>query len=225
MKSILGIAALVAVAGSASADVIASWDFEDATKGSSYASSGVYGIADLGVLTAGSSASASTGTGTVGVYSTPVGNGSARSISSNGWDTGEYFEIRVATTGYNNISFGWDQTRSGTGPSTFDLKISTDGGSTFNTLSAGYSVLANASPNPVWNSTTYNGIYNFAPVGAGFAAVNNSLVIFRLVSNVTTSSAGTNRIDNVTVYGEVIPTPGSLALVGLGGLVATRRRR
>jgi hypothetical protein len=225
MKSILGIAALVAVAGSASADVIASWDFEDATKGSNYASSGVYGIADLGVLTAGSSASANTSGGTVGVYSTPVGNGSARSISSNGWDTGEYFEIRVATTGYNNISFGWDQARSGTGPADFTLRMSTDGGSTFTNLLSNYTVAVNGSPNTAWTSGTYQGLYNFAPVGAGFAAVNNSLVIFRLVSNVTTSSAGTNRIDNVTVYGEVIPTPGSLALVGLGGLVATRRRR
>lgn len=221
MKISLAIAALVVAAGSASADVVASWNFEDTTKGTNFATAGTYGAADAGVLTAGTSASGSTG----GVYSTPVGNGSSRSISANTWDIGDYYEIRVITTGYNNISFGWDQTRSGTGPGSFDLKVSTDGGSTFSTLSAAYTVLANASPNPVWNSTTYNSIYTFAPVAAGAGAANNSLVIFRLISTVTTASGGTNRIDNVTVSGDVVPTPGSLALVGLGGLVATRRRR
>ena len=39
------------------------------------------------------------------------------------------------------ISFSFDQTRSATGPATFDVLMSTDGGSTFSTVLAGYSVV------------------------------------------------------------------------------------
>jgi hypothetical protein len=34
-----------------------------------------------------------------------------------------------------------------------------------------------------------------------------------------------NRLDNIVVAGTLIPTPGAAALLGLGGLVAARRRR
>ncbi|MCA9302603.1 MAG: hypothetical protein KC996_00625, partial [Phycisphaerales bacterium] len=37
------------------------------------------------------------------------------------------------------------------------------------------------------------------------------------------SDTGNNRLDNVTITGNAVPTPGTAALLGLGGLVATRR--
>jgi hypothetical protein len=40
-----------------------------------------------------------------------------------------------------------------------------------------------------------------------------------------TSANGNQRLDNVLIEGTLIPTPGSLALLGLGGLAAARRRR
>jgi MYXO-CTERM domain-containing protein len=40
-----------------------------------------------------------------------------------------------------------------------------------------------------------------------------------------TSDTGNNRLDNVTINGTAIPAPGSVALIALGGLVGTRRRR
>lgn len=221
MKISLAIAALVAAAGSASADVVASWTFEDATRNANYVSTSTYGIADAGVITAGTNAFANTG----GTAATPVGNGSFESMSNNAWDIGDYYEFQVITTGYTNITFGWDQTRSGTGPTNFNLLVSTDGGATFSNLLANYAVLANAAPNPVWSSGTYQAIYTFSPVAAGAGAANNSLVIFRISAATAGAAGGTNRVDNVTVNGDVVPTPGSLALVGLGGLVATRRRR
>ena len=39
------------------------------------------------------------------------------------------------------------------------------------------------------------------------------------------SDTGNNRLDNVTINGTAVPTPGTFALLGLGGLVGTRRRR
>jgi MYXO-CTERM domain-containing protein len=40
-----------------------------------------------------------------------------------------------------------------------------------------------------------------------------------------TSDTGNNRLDNITISGDAIPTPGALALLGMGGLVGARRRR
>jgi len=40
-----------------------------------------------------------------------------------------------------------------------------------------------------------------------------------------TSSNGNNRLDNVLISGTVIPAPGSMALLAIGGLVGVRRRR
>lgn len=53
--------------------------------------------------------------------------------------------------------------------------------------------------------------------------VANASVVFTF--NGATSDTGNNRLDNVTITGNAVPTPGTAALLGLGGLVATRRRR
>jgi uncharacterized protein (TIGR03382 family) len=41
----------------------------------------------------------------------------------------------------------------------------------------------------------------------------------------TVAGTGTSRVDNVQITGDLIPTPGTLALVGVAGLVGIRRRR
>jgi len=55
-------------------------------------------------------------------------------------------------------------------------------------------------------------------------------VTFRLDPQTTDNNNGNisqrrMTLDNVTVVGEVVPEPGSLALIGLGGLLVVRRRR
>lgn len=41
----------------------------------------------------------------------------------------------------------------------------------------------------------------------------------------TTSATGNNRFDNILIQGTQVPTPGALALLGIGGLLTIRRRR
>src|SRR4051812_10664823 len=55
-------------------------------------------------------------TATATVYSSPAGNGSARSFSSNNWVVGDYYQFNVPTTLLQDIMISFDQTSSSTGP-------------------------------------------------------------------------------------------------------------
>jgi hypothetical protein len=71
-----------------------------------------------------------------------------------------------------------------------------------------------------WSSTTYNPLYTTTLAVAG--ADDQALVIFRFRSLVAGAATGSNRIDNVFISS--IPSPGALALLGVAGLAARRRR-
>jgi hypothetical protein len=158
-------------------------------------------------------------------WTTPSGNGSANSFSANDWTSvGDYWQFTTSTVGYAGISISWHQTRSGTGPTTFDLEWSTNG-STWTTLVNDYAVLFNdASNGGAWNSTTQFPNYIFAPVAGPASLDNQATIYFRMSSQVAAAAGGTNRVDNV-VISAVVPAPGALALLPLAGLVGARRRR
>jgi hypothetical protein len=211
------------LASGARASTVAAWTFET----SQPATAGPF-TPEIGAGTAlGFHAGAST-------YSSPVGNGSAHSFSSNTFAVGDYYQFSVSTIGLNDIVLSWDQTSSSTGPRDFRLAYSTNG-TTFTDF-ANYSVLANASPNPVWNSTTASVLYSFTQNLSSITALNNqAAVYFRLIDNSTIAAnggavgtAGTDRVDNFNISGtSVVPLPAAVwllgsGLLGLGGL--TRRR-
>jgi len=144
---------------------------------------------------------------------------------------GDYYEFNTSTTGFVGVSVSWDQASSNTGPRDFKLAYSTDG-ATFTDF-ADYSVLANASPNPVWNSTTSSALYSFTQ---NLPAIldDQANVSFRLIGRNTISAnggvvatGGTARVDNFTVMAAPIPEPETYAmmLAGLGLLVLMARRR
>ena len=220
-----GLASIVASA--ASADVIAGWSMPTAVAAATTGSNYTYGAADLGALTSGSSLSGYHAAAAT-TWSSPAGNGSTYSLSSNNWATGDYYQVSMATTGYSDISVSWDQTRSSTGPSSFSLSMSTDGGANFTTLLASYTVIQAGlagTGTTSWNSVTNQSGFTTTTI-VGISAANQSNVLFRFSSLSTTSSGGTNRVDNISVTGAAvpIPAPGAVALIGLAGLVARRRR-
>lgn len=228
MKTKLAFLAVLSLAAATlHAQTLAQWTFE--TSGSAYntavTASSIGGIVpEIGAgFASGVHASASA------AWSSPVGNGSAESLSVNNWAVGDYWQFEVSTVGYQGILFSFDQTSSSTGPRDFRLAYSTDGSSF--TSFATYSVLANASPN-AWTSSTYNPLHTYSFDLSSITAIDNEPNVYlRLIADSTVSAnggtvatTGTDRVDNVTV--SVVPEPTALALVGLGlaGLVITRRR-
>jgi len=215
LSSLLIASAVIATASAASADVIAGWSIPTAVTATTAATYS-YGAANSGALASGSMLSGTHSSAST-AWSSPAGNGSTYALSSNAWNVGDYYQISLATTGYSGVSVVWDQTRSGTGPAGFEAVLSVDGGSTFSSLGA-YTVnqVSWSTSVPVTTST-FGSVAN--------AADNQASVIirFKVVTAGTSTTTGTNRIDNIVVSGS-IPAPGAVALIGLAGLVSRRRR-
>ena len=225
LSSLLIASAMIATASAASADVIAGWSMPTAVVAATTGTNYTYGAADLGALTSGTSLSGYHALAAT-TWSSPAGNGSTYSLSSNNWATGDYYQVSMATTGYSDISVSWDQTRSGTGPSSFSLSMSTDGGANFTTLLASYTVVQAGlagSGTATWNSTTNQTGFTTTSI-IGISAANKGNILLRFNSLSTTAAAGTGRVDNISVTGAVVPAPGAIALIGLAGLVSRRRR-
>lgn len=216
MRTFAAAAVLVITAGTASADVITSYVNFGQTGDQAFSPVGTEAPNVTGsVLTRGS-----------GITATGAGN----SISANGWDdlsADDYFTFGFTVdAGYSvDLDTLWFGSRSsGSGPGFLSVYTSLDGFTT-----------------PV---------YSFAQVGTSF---NNNIadlssltgltgsVEFRILADNGTSasggtigSGGTFRLgdhfdgSDFTEFrfeGTVVPAPASAALLGLGGLVAVRRRR
>jgi len=215
----LGIVCLGLLAAPALADLLAGWSFDSlsipsGTTGTDYGPIASDGAGEIfGGNAYGHHANSAT------TWSSPVGNGSAKSFSSNTWTPGDYYQFQTSTLGYEDILFGWDQTRSSNGPQTFDLEFSLDG-INFSVVVDDYTVAYvtwSSVPPPKPEST-------FGPFAIPAAADNQPVVYFRLTSQVTPShTAGTNRVDNILVYGTLIPEPAGLLLLA-AGLWTLRRR-
>jgi len=227
------IVAATTIAASASSSVVVGWTMPTAfptgagnvPTGTSYLPPGPNGagVADQGTNTTGSQIR-SVHAAAAATYTSPAGNGSQYAFSSNNWNTGDFYEISFSTTGItDSMTLSWDQARSSTGPAAFKVAISVNGGDFTDLFN--YTVLQSGGGGApgTWSSTTYNALYTNT-LNLGTTASNASSVVIRFVNRQAVASAatGSNRIDNVFVN---IPAPGAVALLGVAGLAASRRRR
>ena len=197
---------MVAMASVANASIeLAKWTFETSvptTAGPFTAEAGVNAATSSAL---GLHADAAT------AYSNPVGNGSSESFSSTRWAIGDYYQFSTSSLGYENIRLAWSQGSSNEGPREFNLLY--DFGSGF-TLFGSLTVIANASPNPVWSSGTHQALYDLSfDLSAITGLDNQSSIVFRLVDKSTVSAnggtvttSGTNRVDDFTISADAIGT-------------------
>lgn len=243
MKTVFALAA-VAVCGSvASAAVVTQWNFNSATNDGT-ASTGTTlpfigtGTASLvgGVTSPGFSAG-----GTTGV--SPASSSDTNLTDNSGWQTTTYpaqgtanksagVQFAVDTTNFQDIVISFDVRHSNTAANTLRLQYSSDGGLTFTDADQYTFTPAATGTGDSWYNRT-------ADLSAISAIENNAGFVFRIVTEFAPGSSGylaarststygtasTLRWDMVTINGTLIPTPGAIALAGVGGLLAGRRRR
>jgi hypothetical protein len=201
---LVGVTALCAQAQAQSGDIVAQWTFEapttptPATDNTDIAN--INPASGTGIAS-GHHASAMTD------WSTPSGNGSTFSLSSNNWAIGDYYQFQTSTLGLDEIGFVFDHVGSSTGPRDFQVKYSTDG-TNFTDFGPVYMIRQSGwSPASHVDGDTIS--FDFRPI----TALNNQAnVYFRLVDASTTSigggtvgANGTSRVDNVTVFSNFVP--------------------
>lgn len=233
----LAVTAGAAMTSIANADLIAHWNFNNSTANAVGAQLGVLnstgsdsGSGSLTISPGTSFNTISNGTadGVWGTFSgttmnavgaDPSGGSLVLQASLGGvaqnpvTSNGAYADFTVAKASYSDLSISFAARRTGTGFNSIQISYSTDGGSTFTSL---------GSPKNAPNGS----FGTFSESLAGNGAVNAaSSIVFRLTYDGATGGGGNTRLDNLQINGTLIPAPASIALVGLAGLVAGRRRR
>jgi hypothetical protein len=219
-KFIFSTIAALAIAPASFSQTIALWTYETSLPASTDAPSISGILAEVGTGQAsGVHVSATTD------WSNPVGNGSPESFSANEWAIGDYYEFQTTTVGFQDIFVSWDQTRSGTGPTTWDFAYSLDG-LNFTIALDNYTV-----PGISWSSGSPDATLttSFAVDLNSVAALDNApAVYFRLIADSAPGgTGGTSRNDNFLVGVGPIPEPSTyaLGLLGFATFFFLRRRK
>jgi len=211
--ALIGVLAFIC-AGTSEAQPIVQWTFEVSQPFGGAGGNWLTNIAaEVGVGTASAFHSA----GNRGAIS-PVGNGSAHSLSTSNWSVGDFYQFWLSTVGYSSIGVSFDVTSLNVGPGRDYLAYSTDG-INFTVLGGTNTILVNGSPNPAWNSATNSPLYTVTYDLSSINALNNSSSVYFRVADSSTISAngGTvspgapERIDNFTV--SVVPEPNGLLVL------------
>jgi uncharacterized protein len=235
----IALLALVATAGIAQADIITQWNFNLAGGGSSTGTL----TPNLGVGTAsnvGGTSSAFNSGDANGGSTDPVVAVPPAPTEDSGWQVSAFaaqgansdgtgVQFLVSTVGFTDIIVTFDQRHSNTSSRFYAGQYTVDGGANwitattfegtagdtwFNNRTIDLSAVTAADNNPSFGVRV---VATFAPgTSTYFGTTANTAAGY--------AATGTARFDMVTVNG-VIPTPGALALAGIGGLLAARRRR
>lgn len=220
---------LMGVAAVANADVITQWTFNS-------------NPADANTATGTLAPASGTGTAaTFGAVTNTFNSGNTNDTTSPGdnsrWSVTTFaaqstgsgtrgVTYNVSTAGYTAISINYWHRFSNTSNRFSQVEYTLDGST--------YAIIAsfeNTSGGDAWNNynvdfSSVTGADNNANFGVRITSIFGSSGAY-VASNSTSSYAttGTWGFDLVTFSGTLVPTPGSVALVALGGLVAGRRRR
>lgn len=216
MKLFCVSAAIIAAAGSASAAVLVSWD-----------STGMVGNeASMPVSFTAPGISSATITRGPGLNA----NAGANSFNSSGWQFGDATDyVQLSFTidpGYsvNLTGFQSASQASATGPRFMGFYTSTDGfASPIFTTDQPSAANLNINESLSLSGLTGSVSFRFRPTAN--IAPNGGTISANGTWRIWDFNAGGGNFIDTNFQGEIIPAPASIALVGLAGLVAGRRRR
>ncbi len=218
MKTFIALA-LAGTALSAQAAIITQWDFEASNLTPS-----------IGAGTA-SLVGGTTATFAGGFGGSVAGWNSTNYTASGAGNKSAGVQFAVSTSGFQGIKVSYNHRHSNTSANTNVLQYTINGTTWLDAQTFSFTPAATGT-----GDTWYSRAFDFT----GFAGVdNNALFAVRVVSAFDSSTGnyrasrstssyaatGTYRFDNVTIEGTLIPSSGSLALMGMGLAVAARRRR
>lgn len=216
MKNALALFAVAGFAAAANADLVSYWNFNAGVPSGDPAPATVAASNGNGSVTSNAVAGTTfyfTGTTVNDQNSSGAGNDYAIQNGVSGANNGSTFTFDFSTAGYEDLVLTFAIRRTSTGFNNTAIQVF-DGSGYVNVGAVTYDA-----------GTAY--ILNTVDLSAVTALENNATASLRFLfsGGSTTSTAGNNRIDNVYFNGTLIPAPGALALAGLAGLVAGRRRR
>jgi len=237
------------VASVASADMIAQWDFQTTTNGgtavaaapltpklfvANFGTGSLYldgsngssnffepatGTTDTEINAFGGTALNATGSMSI-VTTSPAALaivGGAASVPAGTYGAnGKAMVFKFSMSGLSNLAVSYAVQRTASGFTTQQWDYSTDGttwssAATITGIQASFS--AGATPANVVTS-----------LGVASGLDNAATAYMRVTFTGATSSTGNNRMDNFQFNATALPAPGAIALIGLAGLVARRRR-
>lgn len=247
MKTVLSIVAIAAVSSSASGALVAAWDFQTTTNGgtaitaspntqttliANFGTGALYlnGTNGSSSFTVGGSATevnafsgtainADAGIGMSTVTTSPSALAIVGGTLSGGLYSanGKSMAFVLNLTGLQNLTVSLAAQRTSTGFTSQVWETSTDG----TNWSSWGSFASGSAAGTLASSFATSGVLSLA----GTSALDNAATAYiRVTFTGATASSGNNRLDNIIFNADIVPTPGSLALLGLAGLVMRRRR-
>jgi len=140
---------------------------------------------------------------------------------------GKAMVFKFSMTNLQDLVISFAAQRSSTGFTGIAIDTSANGTSwsSWTTLTSSYT----AGPPVVYSGAILDSFTNTGVVSlSATSSLNNATTAYvRFTFTGATSSSGNNRMDNFQFNAStlVVPAPGAVALIGLAGLVASRRRR
>ena len=235
------------VASVASADMIAQWDFQTTTNGGTAIAAspstpklfvanfgtgslylnGTNGSSDFYAPPTGSTnteinafggttlnATGSMSTVTSGPAALAIVGGAASDPAGTFGANGKSMVFAFSMSGYSNLAVSYAVQRTSTGFSTQQWDYSSDG---TNWSSA-------ATITGIQASFFNNGTNVVTSLGVASGLDNAATAYMRVTFSGATAASGNNRMDNFQFNATALPAPGAIALIGLAGLIARRRR-